>query len=127
MHVEMERNAKGENFRILDPASYPERPTKPNMQQVTAIGLMAGLALGGGIVFLRELKSEAIFNEKDLQQYIPFRVLGVVPEIATKESLASSKARRRKTISISVVSAAAMCSVIAVLVIRGTIDLRGWF
>jgi polysaccharide chain length determinant protein (PEP-CTERM system associated) len=127
MHVEMERNAKGENFRVLDPASLPEKPSKPNMLQVTAVGLMAGLALGGGIVFLREMKNEAVFNEKDLQHYIPLRVLGVVPEIATKESMAASKARRRKTISISVASAAAMCSVIAVLIMRGTIDLRGWF
>ena len=127
MNVQMERDAKGENFRILDPASLPQRPEKPNMLQVYGIGLMLGLALGGGTAFMREFKDASIRGEKDLQHYIPLRVLGTMPVIHTPESLKAESRRKKRTLAISLASAAATVAFIGVLILRGTIDVKNLF
>jgi polysaccharide chain length determinant protein (PEP-CTERM system associated) len=127
MHVEMERDAKGENFRILDPASLPDRPAKPNMLQVYGIGLMFGLALGGGIGFMREFNDASIRSEKDLQHYVPLRVLGTMPVIHTPQSLKAERNRQKRKLAISLASSAATVAVLAVLVLRGVIDVKNLF
>ncbi len=42
----LERRQKGEQFRIIDPARVPEKPFKPDIPKVLAIGLALGLGLG---------------------------------------------------------------------------------
>jgi polysaccharide chain length determinant protein (PEP-CTERM system associated) len=127
MQVQMERNAKGENFRILDPASYPERPTKPNLLQLNAMGIALGLGVGGGLVLLREVKDPSIHSERDLQFYVPLRVLGSLPVIATRESLAAEKRRRVKLIAAYTSASVVAIAIVGVLAARGAINVRMFF
>jgi polysaccharide chain length determinant protein (PEP-CTERM system associated) len=50
--VNMERKQKGEQFRVLDRARLPKRPVEPNMQMLFLITVVAGIGIGGGLIFL---------------------------------------------------------------------------
>jgi polysaccharide biosynthesis transport protein len=127
MQVEMERNAKGENFRILDSASFPEKPSKPNLVQLNGMGIALGLALGGVFAFFREMKDPSIHTEKDLQYYVPLRVLGTLPVISTVESLGATRKQRFKLIAAYSSAAVAVMAIVGFLVVRGSLTWSMFF
>jgi capsular polysaccharide biosynthesis protein len=106
MAAEMESSAKGEQFRVLDPASLPEKPTKPNLLLLNVGGLIAGIAVGGGLGMLQEMRDRSMHSERDLQYYIPLPVIGALPDIATKEKV--TKVRKRRLIKLAFSSVTAM-------------------
>jgi succinoglycan biosynthesis transport protein ExoP len=115
MAAEMESSAKGEQFRVLDPASLPEKPTKPNLLMLNIGGLVAGIAVGGGLGMLQELRDRSIHSERDLQYYIPLPVIGALPDIATKEKVASVRKRRLIKLAFSSVASVMIVGAIAFL------------
>jgi succinoglycan biosynthesis transport protein ExoP len=127
LSVELERGARGENFRILDPASLPERPAKPNLAQVNLLGLAFGLALGAGLTFVLEARDRSIHNERDLAHYVPLPVLGCMPLIQSPESIRRNRRARIKRIAFSSASVVTMLGIIAFLVYRRTLDLNMLF
>jgi polysaccharide chain length determinant protein (PEP-CTERM system associated) len=62
----MEKSQKGEQFRIIEPASFPERPVRPDRFRIILVGLLAGLALGFGMAFLLENLDTSFKNADDL-------------------------------------------------------------
>src|SRR5213594_3679902 len=62
----LEKRQKGEHFRILDPASFPQEPIKPNRLKLGLIGVLAGLALGFGLSVLLELRDETVRTEHEV-------------------------------------------------------------
>jgi hypothetical protein len=76
---------------------------------------------------MREFKDASIRGEKDLQHYIPLRVLGTMPVIHTPESLKAENSRKKRTLTISLASTAATVALIGVLVLRGVIDVKNIF
>jgi uncharacterized protein involved in exopolysaccharide biosynthesis len=50
--VSMEKKQKGEQFSILDRAYIPREPVSPNMKRLIMLAVMAGLGIGGGLIFL---------------------------------------------------------------------------
>lgn len=79
--AEMERRAQGEQFRILDPASYSDHPFKPNLMQIDLVGLLAGLFVGCGLALLVELSDSTISRPKDLIDCTGLPVLGCLPHV----------------------------------------------
>ena len=65
--VNMERKQKGEQFRILDPAKQPQKPVKPDMQKLFIMVVGAGLAIGGGIIFLLEYLDNSFKRPEDIE------------------------------------------------------------
>jgi len=86
----LEKRQKGEQFRILDPASLPEKPIKPARLKLNAFGILAGLCLGFGLALLFELRDESIRNVQQLTQLTKYPVLTVISVI----SVPSEKSRR---------------------------------
>jgi polysaccharide chain length determinant protein (PEP-CTERM system associated) len=127
MTVEMERGAKGENFRILDPATLPQKPTKPNMGLVLASGLGLGLVIGGSLGAIREYQDRSVHSEQDLQYYLRVPVLALMPVIHTQQSWDEQRKANRKKWMISGASLATAALVLVALMIRGTVDLSTWF
>jgi succinoglycan biosynthesis transport protein ExoP len=122
MAAEMERHAKGEQFRILDPAGYPEKPFKPNLLQLNLMGLLGGLGLGVGLALLFEMKDPSLHDEKDLAFQVPVKVLGTMPVIQTPQSV---KGERRKRIRDYVIATAAVVALVGtyVMLYRASPDL----
>lgn len=77
----LERRQKGEQFKVIDPARIPEKPFKPNIQQILLIGLAAGLGAGFGLAFLREQMDRSFRDGEDVEATLGFRVLANIPKI----------------------------------------------
>ncbi len=68
--VELERRQIGEQFRVLDPARPPVRPTGVNRMQVNAMGAAAGLMLGVALAALLEFRDRTFHSAQDVQDVL---------------------------------------------------------
>jgi polysaccharide chain length determinant protein (PEP-CTERM system associated) len=92
--AEMERRAQGEQFRILDPASYPDKPSKPNLLQLDILGLLVGVFTGCGLAMLVEMSDNTLHSERDFTQVIPVPVLANLPFLLDPHEKRRSSIRR---------------------------------
>jgi polysaccharide biosynthesis transport protein len=83
MATDLEKTQQGEHFRMLDPPNLPSKPFKPNRLQLCALGLIAGIVLGGGAAFCREKLSGKVFSEREIKKLLPFEVMSEIPPIET--------------------------------------------
>jgi polysaccharide chain length determinant protein (PEP-CTERM system associated) len=87
----LERRQIGEQFRILDPASLPEKPY--NQQQrlgMMAAGAAAGLVFGLVVVGFMEYRDSSLKREADVVRTLSLPVLALIPMMA-------SEGERKKT------------------------------
>jgi len=77
----LEQRQQGQQFRILDPPSLPDRPSAPNHLALSLAGLLAGAALGWGLTAILEMKNVLVRQEKDLEGLLPARVLVGIPHL----------------------------------------------
>jgi polysaccharide chain length determinant protein (PEP-CTERM system associated) len=92
--AEMERRAQGEQFRILDPASYPDKPSKPNLLQIDVVGLLVGVFLGCGLAMLVEMTDTTLHNERDITYSTSSPMLASLPYVLdAKEKKDGTKKR----------------------------------
>jgi polysaccharide chain length determinant protein (PEP-CTERM system associated) len=102
----MEKSQKGEQFRIIEPASFSERPVRPDRFRIILVGLLAGLALGFGMVFLLENMDTSFKNADDLAAYVDVSVLGALPGIPSRGSVL---ARRQGRLVLALASVGVLC------------------
>ncbi len=82
MATELEQRQQGEQFRVLDPPSLPERPSFPNRQLFSLGGLGAGLALGLGMVYWSETLDKSMRTKRDVELYLKVPTLALIPSIS---------------------------------------------
>jgi capsular exopolysaccharide synthesis family protein len=75
---------------VLFPADLPTSPASPNHKSTGAIALIAGLALGVGLAFLRERLDDRIGGRSDLEANVDAAVLAVVPRVTKWRKLEQS-------------------------------------
>ena len=81
MATELERRQQGEQFRVLDPPSLPERPSYPKPILFGVGGLGAGLALGLGMALMLELWNKPMWTKEDIEFYLGVPTLAFIPSI----------------------------------------------
>jgi len=81
MYQKLQSDQAGEQFRVLDPANLPTKPSFPNRLLFTAGGLGGGLGLGLGLAFLLEMQDSSLRSERDVEFVLRLPVLAVVPSI----------------------------------------------
>jgi polysaccharide chain length determinant protein (PEP-CTERM system associated) len=81
MAARLEQRWKGAYFRILDPASMPERPVSPNRLLFLIVGLIGGLSVGLGLAVAGELLDHSIKNVNELEALFASPVLASIPPI----------------------------------------------
>lgn len=86
MATDLERRQQGEQFRILDPANLPEKPSFPNRPLFALGGLGTGLFLGLGLAFLFEARDKSLRNELDVESCLGVPTLAVVPHLSMAEN-----------------------------------------
>ncbi|MEX0833307.1 MAG: polysaccharide biosynthesis tyrosine autokinase [Actinomycetota bacterium] len=64
---------------IVQPAVVPTAPSGPNHAQAVVLSLVVGLALGVGVVFLRERMDKRLRGGQELEEQLGAPVLAVVP------------------------------------------------
>lgn len=117
LSANLERRQIGEQFRILDPASLPQRPSN----QTDRIGIMfsaafAGLLLGVGYVGFREYRDSSFTHEEDVSRVLGLPVLALVPVMASDRE---RRARRTRGIIANAAAVFALLGSVAVLVVWG--------
>jgi polysaccharide biosynthesis transport protein len=79
----LEQQQQGEQFRIVDPPSLPDKPSSPNHLWFSMGGLIVGIFLGLGLAAILELTDVRVREEKDLVGIVPVRVLVGIPRLST--------------------------------------------
>jgi hypothetical protein len=94
----LERRQIGEQFKILDPARLPERPTSPNRPRLQSMGLAAGVGFGLALMALIEYLDKTLKSEVDVTAALNLLVLATVPILP---EVGYRVGRRRKIIAVS--------------------------
>jgi capsular polysaccharide biosynthesis protein len=81
MATDLEHHQEGEQFRVLDPANLPDKPSFPNRPLFALGGLAGGLGLGLAIAFALEMKDTSMRSERDVEFTLRLPVLAMVPTI----------------------------------------------
>lgn len=84
LSVNMEKKQKGEQFRILDHARLPEKPISPDVKKYLIFSLIAGLAMGGGVIFLLEFFDAAIRRDEQIEDELGLTILASIPKLKGK-------------------------------------------
>jgi succinoglycan biosynthesis transport protein ExoP len=79
MATDLVARGQADKLELLEPASLPERPAKPNRLLVIGAGLGFGLMLGVFAVGVREIKDTSLKTLKDVRAYTKLAVLATIP------------------------------------------------
>jgi len=79
MTTDMEREQQGEQFRLMNPASFPSEPSFPNRLLFAGGGLGVGTILGLALALWLEMKDKAIRNELDVEAVMELPMLVSLP------------------------------------------------
>jgi len=82
--VNMEKKQKGEQFCILDPAKVPRKPVEPNMKRLFFFAVVAGLGIGGGLIYLKEYYADYFKTIDEIEATLDLPVLAVIPTRITQ-------------------------------------------
>jgi capsular polysaccharide biosynthesis protein len=110
--AELEKKQIGEQFRVLDPAKPPVRPTGIARVQVNAIGAVAGLLLGVLIAAALELGNTTFRSASDIVDSLQLPVVALVSYVENDDDL-----RRRRFYRVL------QSAAIAVVVIAGGVGI----
>lgn len=67
------------NIRVVERATIPVEPSKPNKKKSILLSIIFGLLGGVGLAFVFEYFDQAIHTEEDVENYLGLPVLSVVP------------------------------------------------
>ena len=76
---ELEASKKGEVFRMLQAASLPLTPVRPNRLQAVLMGVAAGLGLCALLVFVLAQADTSIQSAEEAQKLLGLKVLAGIP------------------------------------------------
>ena len=79
MATNLETRKQGETLEVLEQPVIPIEPNAPKRPVIIAIVAAAGLLLGIGLAFGRELKDMSLKSLKDVRAYTRLTVLGSIP------------------------------------------------
>ncbi len=99
---------KARTGRVLQAASLPDSPTRPDRRGLMALGFAGALALALFAGFIQELRDSRVYSEDDLRKLSDVPIMGVVSEVLTSEQAAA----RRMPVMVRAVLTPAVAAVI---------------
>ncbi|HTU44705.1 MAG TPA: polysaccharide biosynthesis tyrosine autokinase [Bryobacteraceae bacterium] len=78
------------NIRVLDAAKVPLRPYSPDARRSAALGLLAGVLLGGAFILVRDRLDRTIQQPGDVALYLNVPELGLIPSAGKTANAAST-------------------------------------
>jgi polysaccharide chain length determinant protein (PEP-CTERM system associated) len=113
MAATLERNQKGEQFRLIDQARLPERPFSPNRSQINGAGAALGLGLGILLAALMEYRDRSFKTDAEVTRILVLPVLAVVPLMRSAEEQRKAF-RRRLALGFGFATTVMLCMAIVV-------------
>ena len=83
----MEKREKGDQFQILDPANFPQKPIFPNRPLILLVGFLGGLAGGIGIALLLETLDNSFKSGEELDGYTNIPLLASIPSVVSRGNI----------------------------------------
>jgi hypothetical protein len=80
--------------RIIDEATLPLKPFKPNRTLIAVVGSVFGLVLGFGVAILAEMSDHTFRYGGDLQQLLGLPVISI-PMVETVREVKRARLKRR--------------------------------
>jgi succinoglycan biosynthesis transport protein ExoP len=68
-------------YLITKPASLPLEPESPNKKRLLLMGIILGLALGGGALLTVEVLDDSFRKVEDVEKYLSIKVIGTIPKM----------------------------------------------
>ena len=87
----LEKSQRGSQFKIIDPAHFPEKPFKPDFRKIMLMALALGLGVGGGLAFGLELLDTSFKDPEELENVLGLPVACAIPLINTPDELKRKK------------------------------------
>jgi polysaccharide chain length determinant protein (PEP-CTERM system associated) len=81
MAAELERHDEGEQFRILDPAYLPTRPSEPDLLLINGGGLLCSVILGLLLAVFAEMRDGTLHDGEELARYLGVPLIVALPNI----------------------------------------------
>jgi polysaccharide chain length determinant protein (PEP-CTERM system associated) len=82
----LDRRWKGETFKTLDPAHFPERPFSPNRLLYVVVGFIFGLAMGVGLAFAADFLDHSLKDVTEVEATLSYPVLAIVSHVSKRKS-----------------------------------------
>ncbi|MDP8247598.1 MAG: Wzz/FepE/Etk N-terminal domain-containing protein [Candidatus Tritonobacter lacicola] len=82
-------------FKILDEARVPLVPFKPNRKAMCLIGLVIGMFIGAGLIFLAEATDHSFDDVGEIRAFLDIPVLGSISQILTVEDALFNRSKKR--------------------------------
>jgi polysaccharide chain length determinant protein (PEP-CTERM system associated) len=91
MAARLERQQKGQQFRVLDPAYLPEQPSFPNRGLFALSGVGIGILLGIGLAITVDALDPTIKDAESVRAGFSFPVLAVIPYVKPRDQARLAK------------------------------------
>ena len=117
----MERQQKGEQFRIVDAARLPDKPKSPDMRKLFLICVMAGLGLGVVPIFLLDFLDKSVKKLENVPKKLGIPLLVAVPNIDHPRDVR----KRRLNDGFSVLAAIMCLALMALFAAVSVLDMPG--
>jgi protein tyrosine kinase modulator len=116
----LEQQQIGEQFRIIDSARLPRRPTSPDRLRINLVGTFAGLAIGLGLAALLEYRDRSLRTEDDVVAALSLPVVALVPTMTT-----ASERKRKRRQRLIMASSGAITLVLCLALVTWKLNLIG--
>jgi len=85
LKIDLSGQLVGNNIRLIDPATVPDRPIRPRKLFNLLLGLAAGLLLGFLAALVVEILDQTLRTQEDVENRLGLPFLGLVPYIPAAE------------------------------------------
>src|SRR3979411_3050782 len=91
---------RASNIRVVDPATVPAHPYKPDAPVSAGLGLLTGIFLGAAFIIMRERADHTIQQPGDSPFYLNPPELGTIPAGAADPAVRRASRLRAKGVLI---------------------------
>jgi polysaccharide biosynthesis transport protein len=92
----IERQTEGEQFRILESATLPEKPLRPDMFRIMLIAIASGMAVSIGLVSIVEYNDASFHKTDEVEKITGLKVLCAIPRYSKSLANGPTNGFRRK-------------------------------
>ena len=117
----LEESRQAERFEVIERATTPTAPTKPNRPLIIAGGFFASIAAGLGLVLLLELLDGSIHRGRDLETRLNMRPIATIPLVTTLDDRSSG--RRKKVVMLLLAAVLLAVAIAGVHLLYRPLDL----